>query len=186
MRSSCRSPNAHSRPCCQKQGADKMRFDTPATTNPIDQLKIVGKPTDRIDGPLKTTGRAPYAYERHDVVANQAYGFVLGSGIAKGKINSIDATAAKASPGVLTVVTTLDMPRLGRGRMNYAYLFGGPIVQHYHQAIAIVVAETFEQARAAAYLLRVDYTRESGKFDLAAEAKNAKPVGADSGEGSGG
>ena len=41
---------------------------------------------------------------------------------------------------------TLDMPRLGRGRMNYAYLFGGRMIQHYHQAIAIVVAETFEQA----------------------------------------
>ena len=49
-----------------------MKFDTPATTNPIDQLKVVGQPHDRIDGPLKTTGRAPYAYERHDVVANQA------------------------------------------------------------------------------------------------------------------
>ena len=35
-----------------------MRFDTPATTNPIDQLKIVGKPVDRIDGPPKTTGIA--------------------------------------------------------------------------------------------------------------------------------
>ena len=46
-----------------------MKFDTPATTNPIDQLKVIGKPTDRIDGPLKTTGTAPYAYERHDVVA---------------------------------------------------------------------------------------------------------------------
>jgi CO/xanthine dehydrogenase Mo-binding subunit len=45
-----------------------MKFDTPATTNPIDQLKVIGKPTDRIDGPLKTTGTAPYAYERHDAV----------------------------------------------------------------------------------------------------------------------
>ena len=47
-----------------------MKFDTPATTNPIDQLKVVGKPIDRIDGPLKTTGTAPYAYERHDVAPN--------------------------------------------------------------------------------------------------------------------
>ena len=46
-----------------------MKFDTPATVNPIDQLKVVGKPTDRIDGKFKTTGTAPYAYERHDVVA---------------------------------------------------------------------------------------------------------------------
>jgi xanthine dehydrogenase YagR molybdenum-binding subunit len=162
-----------------------MRFDTPATTNPIDQLKIVGRPTDRIDGPLKTSGRAPYAYERHDVVPNQAYGYILGSAIAKGRINAIDTTAAKEAPGVIAIVTTLDTPRLGRGRMNYAYLFGGPIVQHYHQAVAIVVAETFEQARAGAYLIRVDYAREPGKFDLAAEAQTAPLFGADSGEGSG-
>jgi xanthine dehydrogenase YagR molybdenum-binding subunit len=51
-----------------------MKFDTPATTNPIDQGKVVGKPADRIDGPLKTTGTAPYAYERHDVAPNAAYG----------------------------------------------------------------------------------------------------------------
>ena len=49
-----------------------MKFENPATTNPIDRLTVVGKPTDRIDGPLKVSGRAPYAYERHDVVPNQA------------------------------------------------------------------------------------------------------------------
>ena len=38
-----------------------MKFETPATTNPIDQLKVIGKPADRVDGPLKTTGKAPYA-----------------------------------------------------------------------------------------------------------------------------
>ncbi len=51
-----------------------MKFDTPATTNAIDQMKVVGKPLDRVDGKPKTTGTAPYAYERHDVVANQADG----------------------------------------------------------------------------------------------------------------
>ncbi len=63
-----------------------MKFDTPATTNPIDQGKVVGKPTDRIDGPLKTSGTAPYAYERHDVAPDAAYGYVVGAGIAKGRI----------------------------------------------------------------------------------------------------
>jgi xanthine dehydrogenase YagR molybdenum-binding subunit len=162
-----------------------MRFDSPAEANPIDQLKVVGKPTDRIDGKFKTTGTAPYAYERHDVVANQAYGYILGSAIAKGRVRAMNVAAAKAAPGVLAVVTTLDMPRLGRGRMNAAYLFGGAEIQHYHQAIAIVVAESFEQARAATHLIAVDYAREDGKFDLASEVGNAKAVGADSGEGSG-
>ncbi len=154
-----------------------MKFDTPSLLNPIDQLKFVGKATDRIDGKLKTTGTAPYAYERHDVVADQAYGFIVGSAIAKGVITSIDVADAKASPGVIAIVTTLDMPRLGRGRMNYAYLFGGAEIQHYDQAIAIVVAETFEQARAAAHLIRADYVQSSGRFDLAAEAPNAPVVG---------
>ena len=163
-----------------------MKFDTPAGQNPIDQLKVVGKPTDRIDGKYKTTGTAAYAYERHDVVPNQAYGYVLGAGIAKGRIRAMHVEEAKAVPGVLAIVTTLDTPRLERGMMNVAYLFGGDEVQHYHQAIAVVVAETFEQARAASFLVRVDYAPEAGKFDLAAEAKGAKPVPADSGEGSGG
>jgi xanthine dehydrogenase YagR molybdenum-binding subunit len=92
---------------------------------------------------------------------------------------------ARSAPGVLAIVTTLDVPRLERGMMNAAYLFGGPVIQHYHQAIAVIVAETFEQARAAAYLVGVSYVPEPGKFDLAAEARTAPLVGADSGEGSG-
>jgi xanthine dehydrogenase YagR molybdenum-binding subunit len=163
-----------------------MKFDTPATDNPIDQLRVVGKPIDRIDGPLKTTGTAPYAYERHDVSPGQAYGFVLGAGIAKGRIQAMDTAAARRAPGVLAVVTTLDMPPLEKGAMNTATLFGGPEIQHYHQAIAVVVAETFEGARDAASLIRVEYARQPGRFDLAAEAPKAQPVAGDSGEGSGG
>jgi xanthine dehydrogenase YagR molybdenum-binding subunit len=150
-----------------------MKFDTPATTNPIDQLKVVGQPVDRIDGPLKTTGTAPYAYDRHDVVANQAYGYILGSAIAKGRIVSMDLSAAKASPGVITIVTSQTAGKLAKGDFNTARLLGGPEIQHYHQAIAVVVAETFEQARAAAHLVRVEYARAKGKFDLASVKNTA-------------
>ena len=66
-----------------------MKFDQPAGQNAIDQLKVVGKPHDRIDGPLKTTGRAPYAYERHDVAARPAYGYIVGATIAKGRLRSL-------------------------------------------------------------------------------------------------
>src|SRR6266480_3621582 len=144
-----------------------MRFDTPATSNPIDQLKVVGKPTDRIDGPLKTTGTAPYAYDRHDVVPNQAYGYVVGSAIAKGRITSINLTDAKAAPGVLAIVTAENAGKLAKGKFNTARLLGGPEIDHYHQAIAVVVAETFEQARSAAQLVRVQYEQTKGRFDLA-------------------
>jgi xanthine dehydrogenase YagR molybdenum-binding subunit len=154
-----------------------MRFDSPATSNPVDQLKVIGKPLDRIDGPLKTTGTAPYAYERHDAVQNPAYGVIVGAAIAKGRIASIDLTAVKAAPGILGVVTANNAGRLGKGKYNTAKLLGGPEIEHYHQAIAVVVAETFEQATAAAQLVRVDYVRAAGAFDLAAAKDSAGKPG---------
>jgi xanthine dehydrogenase YagR molybdenum-binding subunit len=156
-----------------------MKFENPATLNPIDQLKIIGHPTDRIDGPLKTTGTARYAYERHNDIADPAYGYVVGAAIAKGKIASIDLAAAKAAPGVLAVVTADNAGKLGKGDYNSAKLLGGPDVEHYHQAIAVVVAETFEQARAAAQRVRVDYSDSNGKFDLAAGKDTATKPKAD-------
>ncbi|PAX08268.1 aldehyde oxidoreductase molybdenum-binding subunit PaoC [Sphingomonas lenta] len=161
-----------------------MRFDQPAGTNPIDRMKVVGQPIDRIDGPLKVCGVAPYAYERHDVVPNQAYGFILGSAIAKGRIRSFDLADAKSAPGVIAIVTHENAGKLGKPKAITANLMGGPEVEHFDQAIAIVVAETFEQARAAAKLIRVDYARAQGQFDLRAAIPSAKPVSDSSGEGS--
>lgn len=156
-----------------------MKFDTPATTNPIDQLKVVGKPTERVDGPLKATGTAPYAYERHDAAPDAVYGYVVGAGIAKGRIASMDLAAARAAPGVLAIVTARNAGKLGKGDFNTAKLLGGPTIDHYHQAVALVVATTFEQARAAAQLVRITYQQAPGKFDLEAEkagAQLAKPT----------
>ncbi|GKS94858.1 aldehyde oxidoreductase molybdenum-binding subunit PaoC [Acidovorax sp. SUPP2825] len=150
-----------------------MKFDTPASHNAIDQLKVVGQPLDRIDGPLKTSGQARYAYEQHDVVARQAYGYIVGSSIAKGRIASMDLSAARAAPGVLAIVNAQNAGKLGKGKMNVARLLGGSGIEHYHQAVALVVAETFEQARAAAHLLKIDYVSTPGAFDLAAERGSA-------------
>src|SRR5437667_3869682 len=102
-----------------------MRFDTPATSNPIDQLKVIGRPTSRIDGPLKTTGTAPYAYERHDVAPNAAYGYIVGSAIAKGRITSIDLTQAQKASGVLAVVPAQNAGKRHPRRHNEARLLGG-------------------------------------------------------------
>lgn len=155
-----------------------MKFDTPATTNPIDQLRYIGKPTDRVDGKLKTTGTAPYAYERHDAVADPAYGWVVGAGIAKGRIASMDLKAARAAPGVLAIVTARNAGKLGKAKNNTAPLLGGPEIAHYHQALALVVANTFEQARAAAQLVRITYAAADGKYDLAGERDGApRPPG---------
>ncbi|ALB56679.1 Periplasmic aromatic aldehyde oxidoreductase,molybdenum binding subunit YagR [Cronobacter universalis NCTC 9529] len=144
-----------------------MKFEKPATENPIDQQKVVGRPRDRIDGPLKTSGQATYAYEWHDEAPNAAYGHVVGSAIAKGRIVAMDIQAAQQAPGVLAVVTAENAALPGKGDMNAATLLGGPEIEHYHQAIALVVAETFEQARAAAGLITVEYEEAPGHYDLA-------------------
>ena len=76
---------------------------------------------------------------------------------------------------MLAIVTAENAGKLDKGKFNTAKLLGGPEIEHYHQAIAVVVAETFEQARAAAQLVRVDYVRAKGAFDLAAARITAKP-----------
>ena len=161
-----------------------MKFDTPAADNPIDQLKIIGQPVSRIDGPLKTTGTAPYAYERHDVAPNAAHGFVVGATIARGRITALDTSAAEAAPGVVAVVTAANAGPLKKGNNNTALLLAGPEVEHYHQAVALVVADTFEQARAAAALVKVDYAPAEGAFDLAKAMEGA--VRPEKGDGMGG
>ncbi|MFA6967093.1 aldehyde oxidoreductase molybdenum-binding subunit PaoC [Bosea sp. (in: a-proteobacteria)] len=157
-----------------------MKFDKPATNNPIDRLKVIGQPRDRIDGARKVTGTARYAYEQHDVVANQAYGYVVGAGIAKGRIASIKLDAARKAPGVLAIVTAKEAGKLSKGKRNTARLLAGPEIEHYHQAVALVVAESFEQARAAASLVEIAYAPTKGTFDLkAVKDRGEKPEGDD-------
>jgi xanthine dehydrogenase YagR molybdenum-binding subunit len=153
-----------------------MRFDTPAGQNPIDGRTIVGQPHRRVDGALKVTGTAPYAYERHDVATDPAYGWIVGATIARGRVTRIDAAAARRAPGVLAILTTLEHDAAPPGFRTTLRLFGGAEVRHYHQAVALVVAETFEEARAAALLVHVDYEAEPARCDLAAEAAKAEPI----------
>ncbi len=158
-----------------------MQFNAPAGTNLFDSAQVIGKPTPRIDGPLKTTGSAPYAYERHDVADGQLVGYPLGSAIAKGRILSMDTSRAEAAPGVVAVISALDIGSMPKpSNWHVAHLFGGDIVEHYHQAIAVVVAESFEQARAAARMIDVDYEVDgNASFDLEEAWENrerAEPV----------
>jgi len=159
-----------------------MRFDTPATTNPIDQLKIVGHAVDRIDGPLKTSGAAPYAYEQNEAAPNAVYGYIVGSAIAKGRIRAMNIAPARNAPGVLGIVTAENAGSLGKGSWNTALLLGGPDIEHYHQAIALVIAETFEQARAAAQLIDVSYTEAEGAYDLEQARTSPELSGAQKGD----
>ncbi len=151
-----------------------MKFEQPASKNPTDRKKVIGKATDRYEGKLKTTGTAKYAHEWHDIAPKPAYGYVLGAAIAKGRIASLDASAAESSPGVFAVVSAGNAGPLVKGNFNTAKLLAGPEVQHYHQAVAVVVARSFEEARAAAAKIKVRYVSEPGAYDLVKAKDGAK------------
>jgi len=78
-------------------------MNSPVGPNALDAQGIVGKPLDRVDGPLKVTGGARYAYEMQQ--DNVLYGFVVEASIGKGRIKSIDTRAAEKAPGVALVLT---------------------------------------------------------------------------------
>jgi xanthine dehydrogenase YagR molybdenum-binding subunit len=154
-----------------------MEMNSSVGSNAIDVQDIVGKPFDRIDGRLKVTGGARYAYEMQQ--NNVLYGFVVEASIARGTIRSIDTRAAEKAPGVVLVLSHRNAPAQGTGNHREAHpVLTSPEVTRYGQPVAFVVAESFEQARAAAYLVDVKYDRSSGKYALRSnldEARVPKP-----------
>jgi xanthine dehydrogenase YagR molybdenum-binding subunit len=144
---------------------------------------LIGKPLDRVDGRLKVTGRAPYAYEHN--VPNVAYAVMLMSTIAKGRITSIDTRVAERSPGVLLVMTHLNAPKLpqlmnqnkgpeaGRSPSRVVQGLQDDLVRYANQPIGVVVAETFEDARQAASLVKIRYSVEPHRVGLESRLSDA-------------
>jgi xanthine dehydrogenase YagR molybdenum-binding subunit len=155
-----------------------MKYETPVGDTPIDRQRVIGQPIDRIDGPRKVSGTAPYAYE-HQEAPDPAYGVIVYAGVAKGRITAIDRTAAVSAAGVLAIVTHEDVPPRGKTGFYKAPVLAGPDVAYYHQAVAVVVAETFEQARHAAALVRVSIDRAPGAYDLGEMRAQSGLSGAD-------
>src|SRR3954468_23280034 len=150
-----------------------MEMNSPVGPNALDAEGIVGKPLDRVDGPLKVTGGARYAYEMQQ--DNVLYGFVVEASIGKGKIKSLDTRAAEQASGIALVLTHRNAPAQGTGNHREAHpVLTGPQVTRYGQPVAFVVAETFEQARAAAYLVDVNYERADGKYALRTNLDQAR------------
>jgi xanthine dehydrogenase YagR molybdenum-binding subunit len=142
-----------------------VEMNSPVGPNTLDTPGVVGKPIDRVDGRLKVTGGARYAYEMQQ--ESVLYGFVVEASIGKGAIGWIDTRAAEKAPGVVLVLTHRNAPAQGTGNHREAHpVLTGPQVAYYGQPVAFVVAESFEQARAAAYLVDVKYDRLNGKYAL--------------------
>jgi xanthine dehydrogenase YagR molybdenum-binding subunit len=136
---------------------------------------IIGQPISRVDGPAKVTGHAIYAAEFN--LRNMAYAALVQSTIARGRIDRLDASHAEQAPDVLTVISHLNAERLPYEPLEkrppvdpksgeQLHVFQGPDIMFVGQPIAVVVAETAEQARAAAALVRVAYHEEAATTEL--------------------
>jgi xanthine dehydrogenase YagR molybdenum-binding subunit len=138
----------------------------------MSKIKVIGEAVSRIDGLLKVTGTANYAMDFP--VPNAAYGFLVKSEIASGKILDIDTGAAEKAPGVVAVVTHKNALKNKPSRaVRGGAMLQDASVNFFGQTIGIVVAETFEQARAAARLITVRYEKSAAKVDFDAEKKEA-------------
>src|SRR6201998_1172417 len=149
---------------------------------------IIGRPTPRIDGPLKTSGTAQYAADFH--FERMAHEMPVVAPVASGRIRALDTSAAEKMPGVLLVLHHGNIGPLYRtvpGDKNATNsevrpAFEDEVVRHWGQYIAVVVAETLEQATAAAGARRAGYDAEPAKLrpgldDYAGEGKKGSGRG---------
>ena len=133
------------------------------TTLPIS----VGSASPRADGIAKVTGQARYAAEFR--MAGRAYGCIAQSAIARGRILSVNADEVRSCPGVIDVLTHASAPRLHPVADREAWLLQDDQVHYRGQVVALVVAETLEQAQAAAEQLRAEYDIEPHDVVLRAD-----------------
>ncbi len=141
----------------------------------------IGKPTSRVDGALKVTGTAKYAAEFS--ADGLTYGYVVSSTIAQGTIKKIDLEEALNLKGVLQIFTHENVSGLAwfdRSYKDEDAVAGSPFrplydkkIRYSMQPIALVVAETFELARYAASIIKVEYTTESHISDLKENIPNS-------------
>jgi len=139
--------------------------------------RYLGKETTRVDGMAKVTGKAKYAAEFQ--IPHLTYGFIVLSTIAKGRITQIDTRAAEASAGVIKVFTHLNAGKLGKppaadASPTWAWPLQSDQVFFNGQPIALVVAETYEQARHAARLVQVSYQAQPHETNVATLLDRAK------------
>lgn len=143
-----------------------LAMDAPYRPAALDRAQqgLLGKPIDRYEGASKVSGAAAYAYEQ--APENTAYMALVTASIGRGHVTSIDATQAEALPGVIAVIH--GDPRMPSNESNSRQPanLGATEVFHYGQAVALVLAETQETARAAARLVDVTYDEQAGRFDL--------------------
>jgi xanthine dehydrogenase YagR molybdenum-binding subunit len=136
--------------------------------------KEIGNPLNRVDGRLKVTGKAQYSAEVK--LPNLAYGVVVQSTIARGRIRDIDTSKATTSPDI-NVFSYAHRPQPLRksGKSNDLFLFDDPIIRYHGQIIALVTADSLENARQAASHLKISYEEKKAETNLQAAMSSTNP-----------
>lgn len=140
----------------------------------------VGRATNRIDGPLKVTGSAVYTSDHN--LPGMLYAVAVGATIGNGSIAKLDTSAAEKMPGVKGVYHRANFPKLFRmvPASDFSAFtdehrppFEDDIIRYYGQYVAVAVAETFEQATAAAEAVKVAYNEKKPNVEdkLSAETE---------------
>ncbi len=129
---------------------------------------LTGAPLDRADGRQKVTGAASYAGDR--APERLVHGFIIASTIARGRIISIDTSAATAAAGVITVLTHENAPRINAAKKNpndsTLFVLQNATVEFDRQPVGVVVAESLEQAQYAATLVKIAYAADPPVMDM--------------------
>ena len=142
----------------------------------FEALRAIGQPLPRVDGPAKVSGRATYAA---DHTQDLVYAYAVTSTVAAGQVVSMDIKAAQAVPGVLTVLTPFNAPKLDTKALPTVpyeqaalevlspplFVLQDREIRWFGALIGLVVAETFEAARYAASLVTAEYTEGHPKLD---------------------
>jgi xanthine dehydrogenase YagR molybdenum-binding subunit len=153
------------------------------TTNPahMRQGSNSGQPLSRVDGPLKVTGRAPYAADSKP--DGMLYAALAVATISRGRVASLNIAAAKAHPGVVEVMTTSNRPQIFADPDKHDQPFNfcmdllqNDRVRYANQPIAVVIAETFEAATEGAALLAPTYETEPARAHLDASPSYVPPM----------
>ncbi len=153
-----------------------LTMDAPHPDSLLDRdaQGVIGRPIDRVEGPLKVSGRATYAAEYP--AEKLAYGVLVRATFGSGKITGIVTDAARSVPGVIDVVTDhatfIRNPQ--QGGETKAPTQGVEKIDYFGEIVAIVVAETFEAAREAAQLVVVTHEPAKGAFVFEAHRTEAE------------
>src|SRR6476620_12603973 len=148
-------------------------IQTPQTPTP----SPIGRATPRVDGPLKVCGLAKYTSDFN--FPGQLYAIPVGATIANGRIMELDTAAAEKMPGVRAILHRQNIGKIFRSTLGPGFAgicierrppFEDDVVRYYGQYVALAVADTFENAKAAADAVVVNYAKEKPNVEKHLEA----------------